>query len=161
MKIISKKHPATHANCDGDPTVYSNITWISTSIPQATLDNDYLDVLKEERLTEIDKRTGELISLGFQYTNANGTETFSLSELAQINWIGLNHADVKDTITYPLGVSTKDDGEFELIDAPDVTTFFMTGVGTKKAHIDSGRALKVSIKNAVDEAAVNAIIDNR
>jgi hypothetical protein len=37
----------------------------------------------------------------------------------------------------------------------------MTALATKKAHQDSGTVLKNQVRDAVDIAAVNAIIDNR
>jgi hypothetical protein len=38
---------------------------------------------------------------------------------------------------------------------------YLTALTTKKAHLDSGTALKDQIRAAADTSAVNAIIDNR
>lgn len=146
------------SNVQGVPNKYWKITGdIVTEMSSTEKDAVFLDDAKETKKSQVDSRTGQLISQGFVY----GGSVFSLSEVAQLNWVGLNHADVKAVISYPLAISTKDDGEYLLTSAVDVTQFFMTGVGVKKAHLDSGRDLKILISQAETLAELDAIVDNR
>lgn len=112
--------------------------------------------LKEYRYTEIDNKTGELISQGYTY---NGI-VFSMSANAQSNLLGTYSS--KDLLSYPFAWNSKDDSStYQIADATEMTTFFMTALATKKAHQDSGTTLKTEVRDAVDIAAVNLIIDNR
>jgi len=137
----------------GDETILNDLVTNHVLPPSISS----LDQCKMSACAAIDARTSELIDEGFTYDSVQ----FSLSELAQINWIGLKISEQNAILTYPFDVSTKDDGEYSLPDAQAIQDFFATGVGVKIGHIQSGRALKVSVKNAVDEAAVDAVIDNR
>lgn len=157
MKIISFCHPGSRVTCHGNPEVYEDIVWDTAAVAKSTLDDNHLDLVKHAKCVGIDRRTGELIGAGFTFQG----ETFSMSMLAQTNWIGLSHSAQRDLITYPIGVSTSDDGEFMLTSKTHVQDFFVTGLGTKLAHLNSGRALRLQVKAAVDEAAVDAIVDNR
>ncbi len=114
---------------------------------------------KKLRLNEIDNRTQELILQGFSF--GSPVETFSLSEPAQTNWIGLKQAADAGMITFPTSVSTKDDGEYSIADAAELANFYGAGLAAKKSHLDSGRSLKISINSAADEAAVDAVVDSR
>ena len=157
VKTIQEFHKDVEFVNNGSETDYSAIEWIDPAIDQATLDGEWLDYLKARRYEEVDKRTQELISEGFVYDSV----TFSLSSMAQTNWIGMKQAADLSLLTYPFAVSTKDDGEYELDDLADLDAFYQTALGVKITHLGSGRALKVSIKDAVDEAALDAIVDNR
>ena len=115
-----------------------------------------LEGLRTFRYDSIDKRTGELISQGFVH---NGV-TFSMSTNAQSNLLGSFSA--KDSLTYPFSWNAKDDSStYAIADAAEMTTFFMTALGTKKAHQDSGSALKNQVREGIDIAAVLAIVDAR
>ena len=112
--------------------------------------------LKEFRYSQIDKRTGALISAGFPYNS----KVFSMSENAQNNLLGTYSA--RDLLTYPFSWNTKDDSEtYQIADATEMATFFMSALAFKKGHQDSGTDLKTQVRDAVDIAAVNAIVDNR
>jgi len=50
---------------------------------------------------------------------------------------------------------------YQIADAAEMSNFFLTALGTKKAWQDSGTALKQAVEAAVDEAGVDAVIDNR
>jgi hypothetical protein len=115
-----------------------------------------LTELKDYRYGLIDTKTGELISQGFTYD----TKVFSISANAQVNLLGTYSA--KELLTYPFSWNTKDDSEtYQIADATEMTVFFMTALATKKAQQDSGTVLKGQVRDAVDIAAVNTIIDNR
>ncbi|MGV7234662.1 MAG: hypothetical protein ACQ9ET_00245 [Nitrosomonadaceae bacterium] len=111
---------------------------------------------KALRRSEIDIRTGELIALGFSY----GGKVMSLSQNAQLNLNGANQT--RTELTYPVTFHTIDSlDSYDATDATDLHNLYLTALGTKKAHIDSGAILRDSINSAVDEAAVQLIIDNR
>lgn len=116
-----------------------------------------LDEQKQLRLKEIDNKTQELIAQGFTFDS----ESFSMSSLAQNNWVGLKQAAQNDLISYPFGISTKDDGEYELTSKTEVTNFYVTGLEVKIGHLSTGRALKLQIKNATTQAELDAVVDNR
>lgn len=110
-----------------------------------------------EKCDRIDERTKELIQKGFTYDS----EIFSLSVEAQLNATGIKVASDSGDLSYPISVSLLYGGEHTLADASEVTAYYLAGLGTKKAHLDSGRALKESVYNAVDQTEYDAIIDNR
>jgi len=113
-----------------------------------------LEQAKIVKKKAIDDRTDQLIEEGFVYDN----ETFSFSKGAQLNWIGLEVK--KSSLTWPVNVSTKENGEYSLAQA-DLGAFTDVGMATKQAHLDSGRALKQSVNSATTVAAVEAVEDNR
>jgi len=113
---------------------------------------------KAVRYKEIDARTGELILLGFTHA----TKVFSLSQNAQINISGLHQSRDDVAMTYPISYSTLDDSEhYDVVDSADLHNMYLAALGTKKGHVDTGTVLKDSVRGAVDEVAVLAIIDNR
>jgi len=117
-----------------------------------------LSQLKAYRYMLIDQKTGELISNGFVYA----TLTFSLSQNAQINILALDETRDDPALTYPIVYNTIDDlDSYDVVDATDLHTMYLTALATKKGVMDSGTALKQQIRDAVDIAAVNAIEDNR
>jgi len=118
-----------------------------------------LEKAKNDKINAIDARTEELISSGFTY---NSTK-FSLSSNAQLNASGVEIAESKSWNTYPMGISTDDPDspEYEVVDATDLDSYYSTGLGTKKAHLDSGRDLKKQVSDATDIAGVDAVVDNR
>ena len=122
------------------------------------LDKTLMDLptLKSYRYGEIDFKTGTLIADGFVYDS----KTFSLSANAQSNLLGAYSA--KELLTYPVSWNVKDDSEtYQIADATEMATFFMTALAAKKAQQNSGTVLKAQITVAVDIPAVNVIIDNR
>jgi hypothetical protein len=160
VEVIASTTP-TVCPIDGTHTVNADSVTVVERDVQIT-DGDYvadsvsLYDYKQLKFNEIDKRTEELIAQGFAYNS----KTFSLSNNAQINLLGV---DIKrnDGIL-PLTFHTVDDMDEETFTTPeDLDNFFMIALASKKAHLDSGSALKVSIRNAVDRAAVDAVIDNR
>jgi hypothetical protein len=118
----------------------------------------YLDELKTQRYEQIDFRTAELINNGFTFDSSS----FSLSLAAQSNWTNIYGGQVALSASgnFPMNVTTIDNDEYSLA-YEDVTMFWLTAVGTVKAHYDSGRSLKKSIFDASGSAQVNSIIDTR
>lgn len=127
-------------------------------INDGTLTDLTLDDLKVLRYHEIDLRTEEKISLGFSYAG----KVFSLSANAQTNILALDNTRNDVAMSYPIGYSTKDDSEhYDVVDATSLHNMYLTALATKKSWVDSGTVLKDAVRAAVDEQAVQAIIDNR
>jgi hypothetical protein len=119
-----------------------------------------LDLLgyKHYRIDKINLRTAELITGGYTWAS----KQFPLSTNGQINLLGLVNAAQLGILTFPIDLNTlNDEDRHPIADVTEVYNIFGTALGTKKAYLDSGTALKDSIMAAVDEAAVQAIIDNR
>ena len=157
MKLLAVNHHGVSASCDGDASIYANIIWYGLVVQESVLDDEYLPFLKKERNVMVDERTNELINNGFVH---NG-KVFSLSDEAQMNWVALKQASMSGFLTYPMGISTKDDREYTITGTTDLAAFYAVGLATIKAIIDSGRNLKVLIGDAVDETSVNSIQDTR
>ena len=117
-------------------------------------DGDSLESLKNEKITEIDTRTQELIAEGFVFDS----NRFSLSLAAQKNWLGLKV--LESLITWPISITTFDDSMYSLSQA-NLVPFLGTGEAVIQAHLDSGRLLKIQVASAIDKAALAVIVDNR
>lgn len=156
-----------HVICDGTPTkcpvddthnISSELTSIledNISVNDGTPTELSLDNYKKLRLNEIDAKTQELIvTNGFAFDSKN----FSMSPEAQANWIGLK--TMESLLTFPVEITTSDDEAYSLTQA-NLNAFCGTALAAKQVHLDSGRALKVQVKNATDEAGVDAVVDNR
>jgi len=113
-----------------------------------------LSLLKTRKIVAIDSNTRSLIAAGFTYDS----QTFSLSTNAQANWNNLHNQESE--FTWPLDVSTIDHDEYSLIQA-NLHAFWTAAKDALNGHLDSGRALKKSIFDAADEAAVDAVVDTR
>lgn len=106
------------------------------------------------RLQEVDRRTDELISYGFQYND----ETFSLSLAAQATWLGLK--SLSALLSWPVEVSTLDSNSYSL-SLLNLNAFVGTAAATVQAHLASGRSIKLQINAAQNETELDAIEDNR
>jgi hypothetical protein len=119
-----------------------------------------LDLLgyKHYRIDEVNFRTTELIEGGYTWAG----KQFPLSTNGQINLLGLVNAAQLGMLTFPIDLNTLDDEDrHPIADTTEVYNIFGTALGTKKSILDSGTTLKEAIMAAVDELAVQQIIDNR
>lgn len=117
-----------------------------------------LPALKQAKFDAIDDRTEALIAEGFVYTG----KRHSLSQNAQTTYTGLYAVRAEAALIYPVKVNTIDDADFsQLANAAEVQIFYLTAVGTYRAHLDSGTALKDTVRAATTAAAVAAVIDVR
>lgn len=132
---------------------YLNSAW---SIVELT-DAEKLAINIHLKNLAIDNHTKELIELGFLFAG----NQFSLSKEAQLNATGLKIAGDGLIITYPLQITTLSDAGFDLVDLTSLNGWYMTGLGTKKARLDSGRALKLQCNACTTQAELDLIIDNR
>ena len=109
---------------------------------------------KKLRYNEIDGKSMALIDTGFTHDS----KVFSLSSFAQLNWHTLMNQTAQ--FTFPKDVSLKNNSKHSLTEA-NVSVLWADGKAFIESVIDGGRNLKQSIFDAVDESAVDAIIDNR
>lgn len=113
-----------------------------------------LDDYKQLRYNEIDGKSLAMLDTGFTHDG----QVFSLSIYAQTNWHAL--MDEKSQFTFPKDVSRKNNTKHSLTDA-NVSVLWNDGKAFVESILDAGRDLKQQIFDAVDEAAVDLIIDNR
>lgn len=129
-----------------------------TANEKKDVDNAMLADIKHAKCLAVDLRSNELIEQGFTH---NG-KLFSLSAPAQRNWMALMDTHNAGLLAFPLSVSVKaDDEEYVIQDAAEFLAFWGAAMGTGKAHIDAGRAIKLAIAAAADIDALNAIVDER
>lgn len=134
-----------------------------TQAEKDAVDAAELPAYKVAKADAIDARTAELIAIGFTYDT---DKQFSLSMPAQANWNGLANMLALNLLVepddFPIEANTIDNEDTYLItDIADATAFFSTAAATKKAHLDSGTALKKSVSAAADHAALDAVVDTR
>jgi hypothetical protein len=121
-----------------------------------------LSRLKVDFYNAADARTRDLIAQGFEYPAASG-QMFSLSPEAQIKWTAMYVA--RALLTYPVLVVTADEQTtVSLADAAAIEALYTQMVEAVRGHIDGGRALKNTLRDAslADEyAIIAASVDNR
>lgn len=128
------------------------------AVVSAHVGPDSLEAYKCLKFKIIDARTYELIEVGFQYAS----KIFSLSQHAQAKMMGVHQVRDDSMLTYPVRWNTKDDLDcYEIADSDEMHLFYMTGVGTYKAHVDGGTALKDQVRAATSKAEVDAVVDPR
>ena len=118
----------------------------------------YLDCIRSKRFKEFDIRTDELLAVGFTF----GSKQFSMSASAQAKIMGTHQIKDNPALVYPLSWNTIDDADsYDIVDSTDLTSFYLTALGTIRAHVDSGSVLKTSVRNATTVAAIMAVVDGR
>lgn len=157
MTIASKYYSDKQATCHSDPSVYENIIWSGDSVSKASLEEHYLDYLKENKCSDIDTRTRELIDEGFIYNSIG----FSLSHNAQRNWMVNMRELEQGNIAFPMNYPTNDSGIYPIVDATEFNTMYYTALAAVQGHVVSGAGLKVQVKMAATEEAIDLIQDNR
>ncbi len=123
----------------------------------ADADSANLGPMKADKYHKIDLRTMQLIAAGFTYN----AKTFSLSDNAQkkiITWkIKADNGD--ETARTAV---TIDNADTEILaDAAEVSLFYDAAFDKVQDHIDSGEAVRASVRAATDVPAVGAVADNR
>jgi len=122
---------------------------------------DGIVALQEAKNYDIDQNTASLISQGFQYPATTGY-IFSLSDVAQINLLGLESAADNPAFAYPVNWNSIDDENvYAIVDPTDAHAFYLTALGTIRAWKDSGTAIKDQVRAATTPAEVAAVVDNR
>lgn len=117
-----------------------------------------LSVAKVNKIAAIDGRTEALIDLGFIHSAQN----FSLSLASQSKMTAAHQIKDHVAFVYPVKWNTRqDDGAHEIVDSTEMDTFYLSAIGTIRAHLDSGTALKDAVRAATTVAEVDAVVDNR
>lgn len=124
------------------------------------VENDASNLVSEkaEKIVEIDTHTDVLIALGFTYAS----KQFSLSLPAQSKMMGTHQIKDDLALVYPINWNTIDDLDvYAITGAADLDAFYLTGLGTIRAHLDGGTTLKSAVRAATTVATVQAVTDNR
>ena len=122
----------------------------------AAHDPQVLENLKIQRRKEIDKRTAEIVSDGFEFAGI----TFSASVESQARIMACVIAGA--SAPFPIRWMSKDDTEYyDVEDVATMAAFYAMGLGTLKAKIDLGTSLKIQINAANSIEEVNSIVDLR
>lgn len=121
-------------------------------------DANHLAQHKSEKYVTFDVKTDALIAQGFIYAESS----FSLSDQAQNRIMGSHQARDDAAFVYPLKWNTLDDLDvLEIADSATLHAFYLTALGTYRAHVDSGTALKDQVRAATTIAGVDAVVDSR
>lgn len=114
-----------------------------------------LDDFKRLKYEAIDEKTVSLIRQGFDYTS----KKFSMSEVAQINWLGMKQN--KTLFIYPLQVTTKNNDVITLASEAEVESFVQSALMFKLTILKGGSDLKKLVHDATTVEQVDAVVDNR
>lgn len=137
----------------------NNAVVVKSQADKDTADADSANVApaRTARYEAIDLRTGQLIAAGHVYNN----KTYSLSENAQKKLIAWRiKADGGDETARQ--EPTIDNSEvMTLANAAVVITFTDSAFDAIQAHIDSGEALRASVRAATTVPDIKAVADNR
>jgi hypothetical protein len=124
---------------------------------EAWRDEAQLPEYRKRKIEAIDQKTVELIEQGFVFSS----KTFSLSREAQLNLIAM---EGKKSIegAFPAMWNTLDDLDTLIINNVTVwDAFYETAFGTKRFHLESGTALKDTVRAAATNAELDDITDPR
>ena len=109
------------------------------------------------KMAQIDRKTIELISKGFVYSG----KTFSLSNNAEKKLLTWRiKADGGDA-TARTAPTIDNSDTLALADAAAVIIFTDVAFNVIQGHIDTGEALRASVRTAADQTAIDAVADNR
>jgi hypothetical protein len=121
-------------------------------------DEHDLCFVKKKRNAAIDNRTQERIAAGFSFAG----KVFSLSLPSQSKYLAIDALRFDAALQYPIRLNSIDDTDvYNITDANVLHGFFLTGVGTYRAHLDSGTTLKNAVRAATTIEEVAAIVDSR
>lgn len=122
---------------------------------------EQLVLAKERAFARIDDRTDALIAQGYEYPPSSGNR-FELSLEAQARLLALLSLRENPAMSYPIVFNTLDDlGTVQIADAAAVEGMVLIAVGTYRALIDSGTALKGLVRACTSVAEIEAVVDPR
>ena len=117
-----------------------------------------LVVAKHRKIGAIDRRTEELIGMGFIY----GGVACSLSIPSQSKMTAAHQIKDHPYFAYPVEWNSIDDSStYSIASAADMDMFYLTAIGTIRARLDSGTSLKNLVRAAALVAEVEGIVDPR
>lgn len=129
---------------------------ISTPEAIAWYEAPQLPGARDGKYGTIDRKTDALIALGFTHAG----KQFSLSLAAQVKLLGTYNA--RTTLVYPIIWNMIDDsGTYEIADAAEVEAMYAAALAAIRTALDSGTALKNSVRNATTLAEIEAVVDSR
>jgi len=137
--------------------IVENEVVVKTQAEKDAADDARLPDYKVAKKGEIDAKTSDLILKGFTY---DGNE-FSMSDHAQINWADLMVAGTAELLTYPVAISTDDNGTYDITDLDHLKAFFTAMLTRKEWCLSSGRDLKDEVDACTDIQELFAIHDDR
>lgn len=118
---------------------------------------DKLLKYKKKRRREIVKKTHEKLALGV----AHNGKVFSASKKSQDFIAHMKRFIDKGMLVIPIEITTIEDETYTFTTIEDFDLFVSALLDTVKSRKDDERPLKQELFAAVDEAAVDAIIDDR
>lgn len=126
---------------------------------------DLQPTFEDNRAAKIDaiqQNTRVLLAGGFSHAS----KQFSLSLEAQAKIIGLRVGILTGDIIdgppdYPINVSAMDETDYEILNEADAKLYYKAALDRVKALVTAGSALKQSCLNAVNQTALDAIVDTR
>ena len=119
---------------------------------------------RTERINQVDGITGILLAPGVEYPAASGKFVHLLPHgLAnpQSDYEGLDLMSSKSLLTFPYSISYIDGPAYDLVDTADWDAFFIAVAGRMSTVRSEGRDLITDLLGAVDQAALDAIVDTR
>lgn len=147
LSVMGGKDAQYHTKTSGDGT---DISHYSTTLQ--------LTEQKANKFVAIDARTDVLIFTGFVYSG----KRFSLSLTAQLKMMGTHQIKDDVALVYPIKWNTYDDLDvISIADSATLNSFYLAGFAVVRGHIDSGTALKDSIRAASTQAQLDAVVDTR
>lgn len=129
---------------------------------QATHIDRVMSKLRQLAFKRTDERTtGIIFAGGFEYP-LNSGDIYSLSERAQLRFIGAHRSRDLPTFGYPLVINTKDDMKsIELQDAAQLDDFYLHALAAIRAYIDTQNPIKAQIRAATTPQEIRAVNDPR
>lgn len=128
-----------------------------TAGEKAVVDAPIIATTRQGIMDRIDAKTEELIRAGFSY----GDRTFSLSAVAQLNWTRLKLRQASEDLSYPVSVSTIDNGRYSIADEQSMSDFFAAMDTTIESRMEGGRAQKDAVNTLSTVAELESWADSR
>ncbi|MHC4301981.1 MAG: DUF4376 domain-containing protein [Planctomycetota bacterium] len=117
-----------------------------------------LALKKQKRITQIDKRSAELVTAGME---AAPGKVVSTTLEAQQNLHDLAILVLLGQDPFPQGVSTIDGDQYTIVDTADFNRIVSLMLAHKLTPLDAGRQLRQDVIAAVDEDALDLVVDTR
>lgn len=108
-----------------------------------------------EKIAAIDSKTQSLIYAGF----GHGTIMLSMSDSAQINFLGLQ--SMAAGLTFPYSMTTLNDTKYFVESVEELQTIISNAFAHKETAIKSGQDLKELVLDAATIDEVSLILDER
>lgn len=141
----------------GDKLIISCLEVIDQDALNAVIHDHVAVSLADNKATKIiaiDAKTTAIIRAGFDFDGNH----FSLSISAQQNWTGL--FVFKDFLSWPMGITNDANATYDLT-LENLVPFVLSGAAIVQTAVGTGRALKIAVDAAANQAALDAVVDTR